>query len=189
MNKQAVPRYSLWLMPDKDTSAYFGSFIRHTASEFNSPRFEPHITLLGGFVAEYEQAVSLMRYVYGSMQETPTFSYSGLHVALEETRRIFARVILNEQLLLAHVRAKTYHASLIGPVQQERFDPHISLLYGSHDQSRIVHHKKVLWNDIQKSLMRLRSSGRCLALCETPKGDFRSREIVETMQFVQYARR
>lgn len=52
--------YSIWLMPEGDVLDKFSKLIIKISDEYNSPRYQPHITLLGDLVGfTKEEAMSI----------------------------------------------------------------------------------------------------------------------------------
>ena len=48
---------TLWLMPDKKTYLKIGQLIAELSSVHNTPRFEPHVTLISGITDDVETAL------------------------------------------------------------------------------------------------------------------------------------
>ena len=44
--------YSIWLMPEGNTKNKLTTLIEKLRLEYGGPNFEPHVTLIGGFVKE-----------------------------------------------------------------------------------------------------------------------------------------
>lgn len=53
-----MSRYSLWLIPKGEGYKAFSEIINQLSTKYSLPKFEPHITLLGGFGMDEEEAIS-----------------------------------------------------------------------------------------------------------------------------------
>lgn len=116
--------YSLWLVPSDPARSRLATLIERLAGRLGTPRFAPHVTLLGGFDAEPE---ALLRCAEQLAAETPALALRLGRPAHSERffRCLYAPVESSPALAQAHARARTAFA--FEPA--EPFLAHLSLVY------------------------------------------------------------
>lgn len=116
---------SLWLVPPDDVRSGLAQRIDGLARRLGTPRFEPHVTLLGGIEAAGEQVVAETRGL--AAQLGPIGLRLNRAGGREEFFRcLFLEVELEPALNAAHRRAR----HLFGKRTEPPFFPHLSLAYG-----------------------------------------------------------
>lgn len=124
MNKASG--YSLWLVPPRDdkTFEFLRGLIQELARKYETPTFDPHVTLLGGIEGEEQDIVEKTKSLASSLSPHPIwFDEVG-------TRRTFFQALFIEaaavasRLVRPHLRAKEMFGTI-----QERYFPHLSLAY------------------------------------------------------------
>lgn len=127
MHVPAVKGYSIWLLPDKQTSQQLGQIILRFSEKFLTPTFDPHITLLGQIIESEERIIPRF--------EALAHSTAPLSVVLgnpEMQDYFFRSLYLNVSPAtpLHHL----YHQALdTFDLDRDRdaFLPHLSLLYSN----------------------------------------------------------
>jgi 2'-5' RNA ligase len=116
---------SLWLVPTAEDEGRYTALIGRLARRYGTPRFHPHLTLLGG-VGHGDDALDAAERIAA---EVPPF-----HIALTRvvTRPEYFRAVVVEaapslDLLYVHHLARHALDRLEDPAP---FEPHLSLLYG-----------------------------------------------------------
>ena len=61
--KRNAKSYSIWLMPDGKDKDQLKTTIISLASDFNAPFFNPHVTLVGGFLGKENQLLKKMKII------------------------------------------------------------------------------------------------------------------------------
>ncbi|MCG7391624.1 2'-5' RNA ligase family protein [Microvirga sp. ACRRW] len=117
--------HSIWLMPIAEQEQKFASIVRDLAKRFNSPVFQPHLTLvedmprscedLQPLVEQLADGVASFQASVGSVEESELYY-----------RSFYARFPVVPQLKLLKERA----VDLFKVGSLETFMPHISLAYG-----------------------------------------------------------
>lgn len=119
-------KYSVWLVPASDTSAYqqLEQTIKRYAQRYeDAPRFEPHVTVLGGI--EGDQSV-LKESVRDLTEDQVSFDIDFTKVQCSTTRHqcVFLLVEPSIELLSLH---QTLSVSF--GMGGEMYVPHLSLIY------------------------------------------------------------
>ncbi len=119
--------YSLWITPSGQLKTGLQKIINSLADEYNSPKFEPHMTLLGDVEMDLESMVEKTKALASKLApfqvELGQASFSTTYF-----QSVFVRVKASAQLMRANLAAKE-----IFEQDNNVFMPHISLLYGDHD--------------------------------------------------------
>lgn len=118
-------RFSLWLVPHSAVSDVFQAIIDRLAQEHGGPSFSPHVTLLGGIVADEADIVERARRLAA---QTAPFTMHLDDVGTGETyfQSLFAIVRSTPALLAVREAAEQTFPESPGGV----YLPHLSLLYG-----------------------------------------------------------
>ena len=122
---------SLWLVPeDSETSRRLAELIDSLARRFGTPRFDPHLTLLGGLDAPAGDVIARSQSLAATI---PPLELRVLRVEGTEEyfRCVFAAVEDTRELIRARERA--LEALVLNDTS--RFFPHISLVYGHLSES------------------------------------------------------
>lgn len=121
----AEQTYSLWLIPGGVTFVRFDTLIARLAARYGSPRFAPHVTLLGGI--ELPEAEALDRARALAARLAPYTITLGL-VGGEDTffKALFVRAAPESPTLAANALAR----QVFGIGSDAEYAPHLSLAYG-----------------------------------------------------------
>ena len=117
--------YALWLMPEEPAFSLLAGEISRLSQECSTPRFDPHVTLLGGItVAEAEALAS-------TVPLAESLKPFGLELGeigyLEDYFRcLFVRVIPTDSLINANQTAR----EVFRLPNEPPYMPHLSLVYG-----------------------------------------------------------
>lgn len=123
--------YSVWLMPESDWAREFKRIVDDLADRFETPRFVPHLTLIGG---QPFDRVDLGRRVKSLVAGSRSIWRPIVDVALGDAYfRSFYALFGAEGALLS-LKQRTDRAVL--GVEQAGFIPHVSLLYGTVEAGR-----------------------------------------------------
>lgn len=119
------PLYSLWLRPFGDIAFSLEQRIRKLSEKYGTPRFKPHVTLLGSIEKGKTELIQLT--------DTLASSLSPFEIVLTKAgysdsfyQSLFVKVEPGEELLTARQRAE----KLFGYDSEASYLPHLSLLYG-----------------------------------------------------------
>lgn len=123
--------YSLWLTPQGPAAARLQTLIERLSLALHSPRFAPHVTLLGG-IDGAEGA--LLRQAARLAAGLAPLAVSLTRIDWEEAfyRCLYIRVAPTPELCHAHRRARGVFTQAHAKV----FRPHLSLVYGELSQAR-----------------------------------------------------
>jgi 2'-5' RNA ligase len=125
--------YSIWLMPEGDVLNKFSKLIIEISDEYNSPQYQPHVTLLGdlvGFAKEEvitkasELAESIKPFTITLTEVTYPTSYPNDLEAYYRSLYILAK--RTEPLMKANELAR----KMFGREGDRPYNPHLSILYG-----------------------------------------------------------
>jgi len=121
-------RYALWLMPEGIVYARAYAIIKHLHKRFDSPKFEPHITLLSGIEMSEDNAIWHAEKLNDEINSIP----------IRLTKPAYGNdyyhcFFLNADLSQPLVSARQKALSLFETPDSTPFEPHMSLLYGDID--------------------------------------------------------
>lgn len=118
--------YSIWTIPPQPVFSQLESIILDLSQKYNSPAFEPHLTLLGNIdqdlsvinekLHSIESSVAPLNLRLGSVSFSTTYFQS-----------VLVRVNATAPLMELNLKLKEMF-----DVENSLFMPHMSLLYGDH---------------------------------------------------------
>lgn len=122
-------KYSLWLRPFGDIAFSIQQRINKLSEKYNSPKFEPHVTLLSGLRHGETELIQLTKTLAGAL--TP-FDILLTHAGYRDKyyQSLYVHVKKNEALINAYQTA----LQLFDIEEGEEFIPHLSLMYGDFSQ-------------------------------------------------------
>lgn len=123
-NKNQSCGYSIWLIPDSKSLKSLGRIIEDISFTTQTPKFEPHITLLGGFEGEEAELKEKFIKIY---KNTNSFKVELVRTGYEDFyfRSFYMLASLNKKLLsLNEAIQRRFN-------RKEQYMPHLSLLYSN----------------------------------------------------------
>jgi len=122
--------YSLWLRPFGDIAYKLQQRIQKLSKKFDTPLFEPHVTLLGGLHAGETELTQLTETLAGSLHP---FDLVMTRAGYLDTyfQSLFVHIKKSDELMNARNRAER----LFDTESEGSFMPHLSLLYGNLDRN------------------------------------------------------
>lgn len=120
--------YSLWIMPAKPLYQKLKEKITELGSIYNTPIFEPHITLLGNIQADLETAIANTSVLAGNMAQVHA-TLSALGNSESYFKCVYIEVRKTDPLMRYNLIAR----KIFNTQQQGTYEPHISLIYGLID--------------------------------------------------------
>ena len=123
----ASRRFAVFLVPAPDDFRYAEGVIRELADRYDTPPFEPHVTLCTGSCADEGELAPLRRALAGAAAETGPLSLrvTGLGTTEEYFRTLF--IAFEDEPALRRLHEAAKGAAPGG--SDYRFEPHLSLLY------------------------------------------------------------
>lgn len=123
--------YSLWLMPTDEVRDKFSETIHALAGKYDSPTFEPHITLVGGIngvgIDGYEDDLCHMTSAIARLTPSLQIQFADFGYQDTFTRSLYLNTRSDEGLMSANHQAR----QLLALMPDRNYTPHLSLLYGS----------------------------------------------------------
>ena len=117
---------TLWLIPDQDTYIKISQLIEELSTVHDTPRFEPHVTLLSGIIDSPELALEKTKKL-AAANKPLNGSLTGVEYLEMFYRCLFFRTEENDDIMNLRASAEElFNHSSVNP-----FIPHISFLYGS----------------------------------------------------------
>jgi 2'-5' RNA ligase len=116
---------SLWLIPDEAWRHFLARIIVRLSQQYETPRFEPHLTLLGQIAMEHGDAANRTARL-ASRLRTFQVVLNGLSYRGEFFRALFLEAERTPPLMEAYRTA----CVIFDRKPEETFLPHISVLYG-----------------------------------------------------------
>jgi 2'-5' RNA ligase len=127
----AVERsFSLWLVPSGDAYHALANLIIDLSNEYSSPRFTPHVTLLGGLQGSEEEIRSRSVKLANKMRPY-TITLTRLEYQDEYFRSLYIRVNETKQVVQANLQAREVFDRQMDP----GYLPHLSILYGNYSSA------------------------------------------------------
>lgn len=117
--------YALWLTPAEPVFNRLSREISRLSRELSTPRFEPHLTLLGRIRLPEEKALAKSASLAG-MLKPMRISLGGIEHLDDYFRCIFVGVITGESI----IKARRAACRVFGR-PTSAYMPHLSLVYGS----------------------------------------------------------
>lgn len=128
--------YSLWLRPFGNAAYQLQHQIEELSNQYDTPVFEPHVTLLGGLRFGETELTHLTETLAASLHP---FEIALTRAGYMDTyyQSLFVHVKKSEALMNARETAE----KLFGREPEEEYVPHLSLLYGDlsrNEKERIL---------------------------------------------------
>lgn len=121
--------YSLWLLLPEEARSRYAALIETLSREHGTPRFEPHITLLGGLQGEEEVLGTLARDLARRLEPFDVRLLDAGYIE-EYYRCLFVLVAHSRPLMQAYDEARKQFDRRL----ELSFMPHLSLMYGLLDE-------------------------------------------------------
>lgn len=123
--------HSIWLMPCPEHERVFSEIVQNLARHFDSPAFQPHLTLVEDMPRTCEELEPLLTCV---AEGTASFDAS---VETVEESPLYYRSFYARFPVAAPLKAmKEKAVALFGVGSAETFMPHISLAYGVRESAQ-----------------------------------------------------
>lgn len=117
--------YSLWLRPTGEIAFSLQQRIQKLSKKYDTPAFEPHVTLLGGLKDSHQQLINLTDTLASSLRPFEILlTRAGTGSSFFQS--VFVHIKKTNQLSAARERAE----KLFDLHPEESYMPHLSLLYG-----------------------------------------------------------
>ncbi|KAI8801533.1 RNA ligase/cyclic nucleotide phosphodiesterase [Cladochytrium replicatum] len=134
-DKPVFKGYSLWLCSaDAALQAYLRSVVDALADEYNSPKWDPHITLIGSVALDPEELLERL----STLSSSRSLSVTLPNVAIKDLyfQCVMAKVEETWELMELNRKAR----DLFGKTGDPSFWPHMSLVYGhfGEDEKRAM---------------------------------------------------
>lgn len=124
-----APKHALWLRPFGETAFELKDRIKKLSQKFDTPQFEPHITLLSGLRRGETELTQLTDTLAASLSPfSVTLTRVGYHDHYYQS--FFVRVKKTEAFIDAQKTAE----KLFGCTTDEEYFPHLSLIYGNIEE-------------------------------------------------------
>lgn len=131
-----MPKYSLWLEPEGNIAYRLQERIEKLSKKYNTPLFEPHVTLLGDLRHGETELIQLTDMLAGSLHPFELM-LTKADCGNSFYQSIFVRVEKSKGLQ----SARRVACSLFDTNESEDYMPHLSLLYGNmprNEKERIL---------------------------------------------------
>lgn len=126
---EEVNRYSLWLIPSDRLYTQLASLIQQLSKPYNTPEFEPHVTLIGGLTGDLESLI-LASAKLSSLIPFYNITLDRIGHQDEFYRCLFVHIKQTKEVMQAHASARTVFENCT----KETYMPHLSIMYGSLDK-------------------------------------------------------
>ena len=119
--------YLIWIMPEGEVKRKLSRIINKLSQNYNSPKFEPHVTLVGSFEGT-ESELIITAEKYSKLINPFEIELTKAAYLNEFFRSLFILAKKTKSLLKNHETGKKLFA-----VPNKRYLPHLSLIYGDFD--------------------------------------------------------
>lgn len=123
--------YSLWLTPSGEQARRLAETIERLGRIHGGPRFDPHLTLLGGLSGAEDLMLAATERIAAVLQPI-VMRFHGIEFGDEPYRCLYLRVAEDDDLMAAHREAMRRFGRTVDP----SFMPHLSLFYGTLSPER-----------------------------------------------------
>lgn len=133
---ELVNSYYFWLMPQKETYDKFQKIIHDLGQTYDTPTFEPHVTLVSGLNKNETHLIEKINaFVQGkhSLSVVP----EGIDYAQGMLTALYLKIHNTPAIDQLNAQARED----LQPLDQDPYHPHLSLLYGDimdYEKKRIV---------------------------------------------------
>ncbi len=124
--KKCQGEYSIWLIPDGKNYTNLSHLICKLSEKYNSPFFEPHVTLIGNLSGKKEEIISKSSKL--ASQISPyKIKISNPAYLNEYFKSLFLKVEKTKEVMDANLKAK----EIFSYNKESEYFPHLSLMYGN----------------------------------------------------------
>jgi 2'-5' RNA ligase len=129
-NIDNIKEYSIWLMPTGRIYTELNELIYDLGRRYNSPYFEPHVTLIGS-IRGAEKDITTKTEKLASIIHPYEMELNKVSRLNEYFRCIFLKAILSDDVIKANSQAR----ALFDQNNNQEYMPHLSLIYGNYNQN------------------------------------------------------
>lgn len=172
MVSEALPKHALWLRPFGEAAYELKQHINALSQKYNTPPFEPHITLVSDLRRPQHELIQLTDVLGGAISPF-TIELTRLGYNDNYYQSLFYRVKETVTFVSVHKTAGKF----FGYQSNEEYFPHLSLMYGNIKESE----KRKLVNMIDQ-IEHVKFSVHSVLLIKT-EGSVRDWEKVHTANF------
>lgn len=117
--------YALWLVPDRLMQNRFGALIEKLSKQYNTPSFQPHITLLGSIYGSEKDVIATTAELARSIPPL-TLRLSSAAYQHDYYRCLFIGIEPADCIMQANQAARNAY----GRHDTVEYMPHLSIMYG-----------------------------------------------------------
>ena len=125
MDTDTAKKYSLWMRPFGDTAFSLQQHIKKLSEKYDTPIFEPHITLLGGLERGETELTQLTDTLAGALDP-----FDVLLTNAGYRERYYQSLFVHVKKSTELMEARRIAEKLFDVDSEEEFMPHLSLMYG-----------------------------------------------------------
>lgn len=155
MNMPKTSGYALCLVPERGTKTYemLDKLIRDIATQYNTPVFDAHVTLLGGIEGDAQDIREKTRMLAASLEpfeiQPGGIGSNGIYFQV-----LFSRVEQTLPVMNANALAQKIFA-----VERGTYFPHLSLAYGDLSSDQVATLQEFVGQKISLTGMHFRAKG------------------------------
>lgn len=125
------PTYSLWLEPGGDIAYKLKEQIRELSEKYETPKFSPHLTLLGSLEGSETELTSLTNTLASSSK---VFTINLTKAGYRD--RFYQSLFIHAEESSELMTLRNTAVGLFEVAEQDGFMPHLSLMYGDISQNK-----------------------------------------------------
>ena len=123
----AIVKYSIWIIPPEPIFSQLSRIINETSYKYNSPVFEPHLTILGNIDHELGEIKQTVEKIVSDLDDL-NLSFGPVSFSTTYFQSVLIRINSTAKLMQLHFDIKKLLKN-----ENIVYMPHISLMYGNHD--------------------------------------------------------
>lgn len=127
--------YSLHFLLSREVKEIINLVIKKLAEKYAGVIFEPHVTLLGGFICNEKEVVEKTKKLVSKIKKL-NLEFGEVSFSTTYFQNVFVKIKSTADLMNANLEAKKEFSA-----ENKFYMPHISFLYGDHlmaDREKIV---------------------------------------------------
>ena len=140
-----MDKYSIWLLPEKDSRSRFRDIILRLSKKLKAPGFHPHCTLYGRLDIPIGKIIPVASYLSKSIDQFSTI-VKKLKTGRTKWKSLYLTIEKKEEM----EKSYNYCKKLFLSSRNYLFDPHISIAYGNFTPEKLHYATKGI--DIPKHL-------------------------------------
>jgi len=118
--------YSIWFMPSGEVYNRLADLISKLSNEYSTPKFEPHITLIGEVIGLEDEIIEKTSQL-ADLIKPYSIKLTAVDYLEDYFKCLFVRAEKTDELMKANSKAR----DIFNRQEDPEYTPHLSLMYGA----------------------------------------------------------